>query len=113
MLELSITDPEPYSEQEDEAVGYALQGIQVNTAGDRAYFGLVGANSTDDEEIIPLFQTDKQASLEYDISKMIYGLAYPKKPLIGVISTLPILGDKEAQLETWAVVKSMYDFFRY
>lgn len=110
-LQLTITDPEPFSEEEDEAVGYGLQGIQVNAAGDRAYFGLVGANSTDDEAIIPMFQTDKQASLEYDLSKLIYGLAYPKKPLIGVISSLPILGNKETNLETWTVIKNMYDFF--
>ncbi len=110
-LTLTITDPEPFSEEEDEAVGYGLQGIQVNAAGDRAYFGLVGANSTDDEAIIPMFQADKQASLEYDLSKLIYGLAYPKKPLIGVISSLPILGNKETNLETWTVIKNMYDFF--
>ena len=110
-VQLTITDPEPFSEEEDEAVGYGLQGIQVNTAGDRAYFGLFGSNSTDDEEIIPLFQADKQASLEYDISKLIYGLAYPKKPLVGVISSLPILGNEQANLETWTIVKNMYDFF--
>ncbi len=111
MLELSITDPEPFSEEEDEAVAYGLQGIPVNNAGDRAYFGLVGANSTDDQEVIAVFQADKQSALEYEISKMIHNLAYPKKPVIGVLSTLPILGDKNKKLETWAVVKNMYDFF--
>lgn len=110
-IQLSIIDPEPFSEEEDEALGYGLQGIQVNAAGDRAYFGLIGANSTDDEATIPLFQANQQASLEYDITKLIYGLAYPKKPIVGVISTLPILGNEQAQLETWAVVKNLYEFF--
>ena len=111
MLQLTITDPEPFSEEEDEAVGFGLQGVQVNAAGDRAYFGLVGANSTDDEATIPVFQPDKQASLEYDITKMIYGLAYPKKPVIGIISSLPMLGDEQANIATWTVVENMYEFF--
>lgn len=110
-LILNITDPEPFSEEEDEAVAFGLQGIPVNTAGDRAYFGLVGSNSTDDLKVIAVFQADKQSSLEYDISKMIHNLAYPKKPVIGVLSSLPLLGDKEKKLETWSVVKNMYDFF--
>lgn len=113
MLNLVITDPETFSEEEDRAVASGIQGIAVNAAGDRAYLGLVGTNSTDDEKVIPFFQSNRQASLEYDITKLVYSLAYPKKPVIGVISTLPVFGD-DAQtpaLPKWTIISSMMEFF--
>ena len=58
-IALSIIEPEPFSEEEDQAVASGLNGISVNAAGDRAYFGLVGVNSTDDEANIPFFQTSR------------------------------------------------------
>ena len=113
MLTLVITDPETFSEEEDRAVASGIQGIAVNAAGDRAYLGLVGTNSTDDEEVIPFFQSNRQASLEYDITKLVYSLAYPKKPVIGIISTLPVFGDETQTpaLPKWTIISSMMEFF--
>ena len=50
-------DPEPFSEEEDRAVGYGLAGIPLGTEGESLYFGLVGTNSVDDEELIPIFSS--------------------------------------------------------
>jgi len=110
-LILTVTDPEPFSEEEDLAVAYGLRGVSVNAAGDRAYFGLVGINSTDDERVIPVFDANKEASLEYEITKLIYNLANPKKPVIGIMSTLPIQGDPEAKINPWTILKNMEEFF--
>ena len=112
-LNLVITDPETFSEEEDRAVASGIQGIAVNAAGDRAYLGLVGTNSTDDEEVIPFFQSNREASLEYDITKLVYSLAYPKKPVIGVISSLPVFGDdtQTPALPEWTIISSMMEFF--
>lgn len=112
MLELNIIDPETFSEEEDEAVASGLRGIAVNNAGDRAYLGLVGTNATDDERVIPFFHTEKQASLEYDITKLIYNLAYPKKREIGIITTLPMFGDEDdPNTEPWTIITTMEEFF--
>ena len=113
MLNLVITDPETFSEEEDRAVASGIQGVAVNAAGDRAYLGLVGTNSTDDEEVIPFFQSNREASLEYDITKLVYSLAYPKKPVIGVISSLPVFGDETQTpaLPEWTIISSMKEFF--
>lgn len=111
-LELNIIDAETFSEEEDEAVASGLRGIAVNNAGDRAYLGLVGTNSTDDERVIPFFHADKQASLEYDITKLIYNLAYPKKRVIGIITTLPMFGDEDdPNAEPWTIITTMEEFF--
>ncbi len=113
MLKLIITDPETFSEEEDQAVASGVQGIAVNAAGDRAYLGLVGTNSTDDEKVIPFFQSNRETALEYDITKLIYNLAYPKKPVIGIISSLPVFGDdtQTPALPTWTIISTMKEFF--
>lgn len=106
---LTVIEPEPFSEEEDRAVAGGLQGAAVNAAGDRAYFGLVGSNSTDDEMIIPFFRNDRENALEYDITKLIYNLAYPDKRTVGVISSLPLFGDAQGAAP-WAIIDAMREF---
>ena len=111
-IELNIIDPETFSEEEDDAVASGLQGIAVNNAGDRAYLGLVGTNSTDDQKIIPFFQSDRESALEYDITKLIYNLAHPKKRVVGIISSLPVFGDKDdPNIKPWTIISAMEEFF--
>ena len=111
-IQLSIIEPEPFSEEEDQAVASGLNGISINAAGDRAYFGLVGVNSTDDEVNIPFFQASREGALEYDITKLIYNLANPEKRVIGVMSGLPLFGDPAQGIrERWAIINVMEEFF--
>ncbi|HKK15663.1 MAG TPA: Gldg family protein [Gammaproteobacteria bacterium] len=111
-IELNVIDPETFSEEEDQAVASGLRGIAVNNAGDRAYLGLVGTNSTDDERVIPFFNSEKESSLEYDITKLIYSLAHPKKRVIGVITTLPMFGDEDdPNVQPWTIISTMEEFF--
>ena len=91
-IRLSVVDPAPFSVEEDEATGFGLNGVQLNTSGDKLYFGLAGTNSIGDQVAIPFFQPDKEAFLEYDISKLIYELANAKKTVIGLMSALPVMG---------------------
>ena len=111
-IELTIIEPEPFSEEEDQAVASGLNGIAVSSAGDRAYFGLVGVNSTDDEANIPFFQVSREQALEYDITKLIYNLANPEKRVVGVMSALPLFGDPaRGIMERWAIIDVMEEFF--
>ena len=111
-IELSVIEPEPFSEEEDQAVASGLNGISVNAAGDRAYLGLVGVNSTDDEAIIPFFQASREDALEYDITKLVYNLANPEKRVIGVMSGLPLFGDPaQGMQQRWAILDVMEEFF--
>ncbi len=95
---LETIDPEPFSEEEDEAVA---EGISAVPTSPPFYFGLVGSNATDDRQVIPFFGeigggsldfTRKERFLEYDLSRLIYSLANPEKKKIGVLSSLPIEG---------------------
>lgn len=90
-LELEIIEPEPFSEEEELAVSYGLQGIQT-AAGDMIYFGLVGTNSVDDEEVIPRLDPQREASLEYDISEMIDSLENTEPAVVALVTGLPLRG---------------------
>jgi gliding motility-associatede transport system auxiliary component len=110
-LILNIIEPETFSEAEDQAVASGLRTVTANNASERAYFGMVGTNSTDDEKIIPFFQTNRESALEYDITKLIYNLAYPDKRVVGVLSQLPILGKKgDASQPTWTIINALKEF---
>src|SRR5690554_2091941 len=89
------------------------RGIAVNAAGDRGYFGLVGRNSTDDQSIIPFFHANREAALEYDITKLIWNLAHPDKRVVGVISSLPVFGGPvpAGRGRAWTVIEAMREFF--
>ena len=91
-LRVSYIDPEPFSDAEDRAVAAGLRGIRLNPEGDLGYFGMVGANSTDNEETIGFFAPERERFIEYDVTKLVYALAHPKKPIIGLVSTLPLDG---------------------
>jgi len=92
-VRLIVIDPEAFTDDEDLAVEFGLQGVPIDAAGSIAYFGLAGTNSVDDNEVIPFFQMEKEASLEYDLTKLVYKLGNPKKPVVGLLSVLPIQGD--------------------
>src|ERR1700759_3727473 len=55
-VRLEFFDPEPFSDTEDRAMGYGLQGVPLDQGGTQVYFGLAGTNQEDDERTIPFFQ---------------------------------------------------------
>ena len=91
-ITIEIIDPRPFTDQEDLANVYGIQGLQLNEEGERFYFGAVFSNSVDDTTVIPFFELDREQFLEYDLTKTIYNLANTSKPNIGLISGLPLVG---------------------
>lgn len=116
-LQLTILDPEPFSDAEDRAVAAGLRGVRLNAEGEIGYFGLVATNSTDAIETIPLFTPDREAFLEYDATKLVSTLANPRKRVVGLMSGLPLDG---GQTETpmgnrpqrpWMIMSQIRDLF--
>jgi ABC-type uncharacterized transport system involved in gliding motility auxiliary subunit len=96
---LEVADPEPFSETEDKAVQYGLKGVPANAGGEMLYFGLAGTGAgSAEDEAIAVFQPDKEDSLEYEVTKLVYNLSNPKKKVIGVLSSLPLDGDPMARM---------------
>ena len=91
-------DPQPFSSAEDRAVAFGLQGVALAQGGDQVYFGLAATNATDDQQTIQFFQPERERFLEYDLTKLVYSLAFPKKTVVGLLSNLPLQGDFEAAM---------------
>ena len=117
-IRLKIFNPKPFSNEEDKAVEYGLQGAEI-MAGVYGYFGLIATNSTDDEEKIIFFQPDRSPFLEYDLSKIVTNLANPNRRTVGLYTDLPMLGTFNPLAKTqdaatappWAIYNQMKEFF--
>jgi ABC-type uncharacterized transport system involved in gliding motility auxiliary subunit len=118
-LRLEVLDPEPFSETEDRALAYGLQGVPVDQSGEQVYFGLAGTNLLDDERTIAFFQPDRERFLEYDLTRLVYELSNPRRPVVGVMSSLPVNGDPRAMMmrmpggggQPYASMQSLRQFF--
>ncbi|MCO6415633.1 Gldg family protein [Siccirubricoccus sp. KC 17139] len=97
-LKLEVYDPEPFSETEDRAMALGLQGVPVDQSGEQVYFGLSGSNLVDEERSIAFFQPDRERFLEYDLTRLVYELSNPTRPVVGVMSSLPLNGDPRAMM---------------
>lgn len=120
-LQLEVIDPVAFSEQEDKATEYGLQGVPLDAGGSTLYFGLVAIPMDETEEvmdaaqIIPFIQLDQEEYLEYDLSKLLYTAANPELPKIGLLSTLDVNGGYDfmtrQQTEPWMLMEQAKQLF--
>ncbi|NCT66041.1 MAG: hypothetical protein GXC76_00200 [Rhodanobacteraceae bacterium] len=114
-LRLEVIDPLPFSEDEDRAASFGLQSVPVSAAGDKVFFGLAGTNSTNGQAAIPFLQPDKETFLEYDVAKLIHELETPKKPVVGLLSSLPLAAGFDPATrqmrEPWAIDQQWTQLF--
>ena len=115
MIRLSIIDPLPFSEEEDRATQFGLQGVQLGASPDPIYMGLAATDSVDNEEIISFFQPDKEAFLEYDIARLVSTLANPERNVIGLVSGVELSGSFDPQtqrmLQPWMIYEQARQLF--
>jgi ABC-type uncharacterized transport system involved in gliding motility auxiliary subunit len=91
-LEIKKLDPVPDSEAEDSANLDGVEGQAVQPlGGDRFYFGLA-VSCLDARAAIPFISPSRENLLEYDLTRAIAQVAKPTKPVIGVMSGLPVFG---------------------
>lgn len=95
-LRLEIHNPLPFSDTEDRAVAFGLQSVPLNEQGEAVYFGLAGTNSTDDQQVIAFFNPERERFLEYDLTRLVRSLAFPKRTIVGLMTPLPLAGDPAA-----------------
>jgi ABC-type uncharacterized transport system involved in gliding motility auxiliary subunit len=95
-LRLEILDPEPFSDVEDRAVARGLQGVPLDGGGEQVFFGLVGSNARDDERLVPFFQPERERFLEAELTRVVVELSNPTKPVLGLMTALPLNGDPRA-----------------
>lgn len=115
MIDLRVIDPVPFSEEEDRAAQFGLQGIRLASSPDPVYLGLAATNSVGDEAIVPFFQPDKEEFLEYDVAKLVSTLAQPGDTVIGLVSGVRMSGDFDPQTQQmrspWVIYQQAQQLF--
>lgn len=81
---------QPFSEAEDAASEAGVQPVRPYEGADPIYFGLVGANAIDDTRTVPLFDPQREAFLEYELTRLIYELENPERTRVALITSLPL-----------------------
>ena len=114
-LRLSAIDPLPFSEEEDRAAQFGLQGVHLGATADPVYLGLAGTNAVGDEETIQFFQPDKESFLEYDLAKLVSTLANPDRNVIGLVSGVLMTGQFDPRSQNmqpaWVVYQQAQQLF--
>lgn len=84
-------DPEPDSDAEEWAQRYGLAGERLGLLGPPLFLGLVAVKG-DAHAALPFLDPRNEELLEYSITRLIARVANPKKPEIGILSSLPVMG---------------------
>jgi|SRR5437016_1221216 len=89
-IDIQKLDPQPDSDAEDSA---RLDGLQPQLLqnNEKVYLGL-SVNMLDQKETIPFLTPARERLLEYDVSRAIARVTNPERPVIGVMSALPVAG---------------------
>ena len=119
MVTLETIDPRPYSDEEAEALRYGIRKFPI-TEEENFFFGMTVQTQYGAAKTIPFFSQGRQHFLEYDVSYLIDTVAARQKKRIGVLSSLPVMGDEAsgymAQLmamqgqqprQPWAVIQQL------
>jgi ABC-type uncharacterized transport system involved in gliding motility auxiliary subunit/ABC-type transport system involved in cytochrome c biogenesis permease component len=118
-LILQKLDPKPDSDLEDSA---RLDGVEGRATGpfdsDKIYLGLV-VSLLDQKFSLPFLSPERDRLLEYDISRALARVLEPSRPVVGVMSGLPVWGDAPDPLmrpnsnrqDEWAFVTELKSDF--
>ena len=116
-IELNFIEPEPYSEDEDYVNRYGVQGFPIDQEGSKVYFGLIASNTTDDVETVAFFDPSKAATLEKQLTDIVYKLNRSKKPMIGFLSwvdtTPPIMPNNQLGQGEYTILEELSYFYDF
>jgi ABC-type uncharacterized transport system involved in gliding motility auxiliary subunit len=104
-------NPEPDSDAEDSAALDGVEGQLTNT-GEKFYLGL-SVSFLDQKAAIPVLTPDRERLLEYDLTRAIAQVSAAKKPVVGIMSALPVTGQplspvlKQQPTEAWVLVQEL------
>jgi ABC-type uncharacterized transport system involved in gliding motility auxiliary subunit len=112
-LILEKLSPNPNTEDEDKAREDDVQGVgPVNQEGDNVYLGLA-IQCAKQKEVLPFLNPSEETALEYNISRAIQKVSKEKKTVVGVMSSMPIMGSpmypfqKQQGQQPWVLVQRL------
>ena len=116
-IELTITEPEPYSDEEDYVERYGVQGFPIDQEGSKVYFGMIASNTTDDIEVVEFFDPSKAGMLEKQLTDIIFKLNRSDKPMIGFLSwvdtTPPMMPNNQLGQGEYTILEELSYFYDF
>ena len=107
---LEVIDPKPYSEEEDRAVAFGVSPISSGS-GDRLFFGLAATNSTTGKATIGSFSPEREAFLEYDLTRLVAELDRKGKAVVALMDGMNLQGNPQLGTREQQVLTQMKQFF--
>ena len=91
-LVIELYNPRPDSEDEDAA---QLDGVEPQQlfSGEQFYLGLT-VSQLERKQAIPAVSAQRERLLEYDLARAIARVATTERPVLGLMSALPVLGER-------------------
>jgi len=107
-------NPQPDSDAEESATLDGIEGQQLNT-GEKFYLGL-SVSQLDEKVAIPVLTPERERLLEYDLTRAVARVSTVKKPVIGVMSAVPVFGrglsplamqEQKGLTEPWVLISEL------
>src|SRR3990172_4760159 len=91
-LVIEVYNPKPDSDDEDAA---QLDGVEPQQlfSGEQFYLGLV-VSQLDRKQAIPALSPQREGFVEYDLARAIARAGSAERPVLGLMSALPVLGER-------------------
>jgi len=113
-LAIEKYDPKPDSDAEEWAQRYGVEPQTLNPFGAPVYFGLV-AVCGDREATLGVLSPSTEATLEYDVTRLVTRVAWPEKPVVGVMTSLegvtgggaPLMRMRRNEPQGWAAINEL------
>ena len=113
-LTIQKFNPLPDSDAEDSAKLDGIEGQVVSAEGEPFYLGLA-INMLDETVALPFLSPSRERMLEYDVARAISQVITPQKPVVGVMSALPVFGEFNPMMmrmgqrgqEPWIIINEL------
>ena len=113
-LTIQKFNPLPDSDAEDSAKLDGVEGQVVSAEGEPFYLGLA-INMLDETVALPFLSPTRERMLEYDVARAISQVITPQKPVVGVMSALPVFGEFNPMMmrmgqrgqEPWIIINEL------
>ena len=110
-LTIQKFNPTPDSDAEDSAKLDGIEGQAVSVEGEPFYLGLA-VTMLDETVALPFLSPSRERMLEYDVARAISQAITPQKPIVGLMSGLPVMGEFNPMMmrmgqrgqEPWVIV---------
>jgi len=109
-LVIETYNPKPDSEDEEQAQLDGIEPQQLFT-GEQFYLGLA-VGQLDRKQAIPALSPQRERLLEYDLARAIARVAVAERPVLGLMSGMPVLGERfnpmtRQSSEPWALANEL------